>query len=88
MRLPVDGREYAHFTFDGLPDDVTPAAEIEGTWHDLTLIGDVWSLLVYGPDAPAGDGVEVTADTSVRVRVTDNPEIIIRGAGRINLVPA
>jgi hypothetical protein len=89
MRLPADGREYALVSFVGLPDGVTPELEIGETWYPLEADGDDWRLLVRGPDAPDDEGVLVAVtDSRVRARVADDPEIIIRGVGRIDITQA
>ncbi|MFF2054100.1 hypothetical protein ACFVU2_21015 [Leifsonia sp. NPDC058194] len=84
--LPRDGREYFHWTFTGLPDDHGAVeAFIDGQWRALTMDGAVGRLLVAGPDADSTGAVVVTADTDVKVRVTDSPEIVVRGGGWIRI---
>lgn len=84
--LPRNGREYFTWTFTGLPDDHGPVeVNIGDEWHALDVDGQTGKLLVYGPDAEAGDGVVVTKNTYVQVRFTDNPEIVLRGGGWIRL---
>ena len=84
--LPRDGKEYFHWTFTGLPDDHGAVeVSIGGVWKPLTMVGQVGSLLLAGPNADPAGAVVVTADTLVEVRVTDTPETIIRGGGWIKL---
>lgn len=84
MRLPHDGREYARFTFTGLPADAAVEAKFgDGEWAALEGTGDTRQILICGPDADIGEAVVVPATCVVTVRVTDNPEIVIRQGGTV-----
>jgi hypothetical protein len=83
--LPRNGREYFHWTFTGLPDGAVVEASIGGQWHPLTVNGATGQLLLAGPDADPSGAVPVLVDEYVVMRVTDNPEIVIRDGGWINL---
>lgn len=89
MDLPRAGREYAHVTLEGLPAGATPEVQVgDGAWTALEPDGaDGWRFLVYGPDAPTGDGIPIIAPSNaIRVRVVDTPETVIRrAAGSIRL---
>jgi len=85
--LPRTGREYFHWTFSGLPDD-HGAVEvlISGSWRALEMTGQTGKLLLAGPDVTdPQDAVVVATDQAVSVRVTDSPEIVVRGGGWIRL---
>ena len=84
--LTRDGREYFHWTFTGLPDDHGAVeVQIGGQWCALTMDGSVGRLLVAGPDADPTGAIVVSTDTDVKVRVTDSPEVVVRGGGWIRL---
>lgn len=85
--LPRDGREYFTWEFTGLPEDHGAVeASIGDEWHALDVDGQIGKLLVAGPDAEAGDAIVISKDTYVQVRVTDNPEIVVRSGGWIRLI--
>ena len=85
MKLPHDSRQYARCTFSGLPDiDVgTPEIQVFGVWRPMEWDGPPGpsrkaKFLVYGPDAPAGSGLELPVGrTWVRKRVVDTPEVVV-----------
>ena len=83
VRLDRDGRDVATWTLSAPPTG-TPQAEIDGTWHTLTVSGVQASLSVCGPDMtpPEPGAVVVHVSQSPRIRVDD----VIRTAGRIDLV--
>ncbi|MDN4616392.1 hypothetical protein P5G50_18245 [Leifsonia sp. F6_8S_P_1B] len=84
--LPRAGREYFHWTFNGLPDDHGPVeAFISGQWRPLTMDGAGGRILLAGPDADSAGAVVVSANQQVQLRVTDTPEVIIRDGGSIRL---
>ncbi|UAJ78296.1 hypothetical protein IT072_02290 [Leifsonia sp. ZF2019] len=86
MYLDRGGREFIKWTFTGLPGD-HGAVEVKlgDEWHALDVTGNVGSILLAGPDADPTGAVVVTTDTDVKVRVTDSPEIVVRGGGWIRL---
>jgi len=86
------GREYFHWPLTNVPADVS-ALEVllEGGWHPLELAADRLSArcLVQGPDVAVIDvsAVTITSDqSSIELRVSDDPEIVIRGGGEIRLI--
>lgn len=88
IRLPSAGREYLTFAFDGLPADPAPNVEVQfppaTSWHALTMTGTAGTILVAGPTADATGAVVLPLGRTLPVvRVTDNPEIIMRGVGLI-----
>lgn len=89
MWVHPSGREIAHFTILGLPVSPPPLAvevHLAGAWHTLNVAGaDAW-IVVQGPDAPTDtpDVVVLPLGRHVPlVRVTDNPETILRTADPI-----
>ena len=91
MQLPPAGREYARWTLTGADGATALEATIDGgtTWHPLTVDGDTVTLLVAGPaaeDNPAETVVLTAGRNHVQVRATDNPEVIIRTGGVIDVV--
>lgn len=90
IRLPRDGAEYASFAFTPYPSTATSIqCQVPGdeSWHNLDLTGGALPrLLLQGPDAPPGAGVVVSVDGPLRVRVIDQVEIVVRGAGHVVLV--
>lgn len=85
--LPRTGREYFHWTFTGLPTGAQVEASIDGVWHPLEMDGSDGRLLLAGPDAEQGDAVKVPTNQVIPLRVTDNPEIIVRSGGSVTLLP-
>ncbi len=91
MDLPAAGREYAHWTITSSEPDIDLQASVDGglTWHLLERVdATTVRLLVAGPDAPTGPAEVVTLTrgrTVVRLRVVDQPEIVIRYAGVIDV---
>lgn len=89
-RIASAAREYLTFAFDGLPDDPAPNVEVQfppaTSWHALTMTGAAGSILVAGPTADATGAVVLPLGRTLPVvRVTDNPEVVIRGAGPIDV---
>lgn len=88
--LSKDGREYFHWPIQNASVGITTwDAWIGGAWHPMTRTGDVLTLLVEGPSAPTHDqnAVVLTASaTGIRIRATDNPEVVPRPGGMIRLV--
>lgn len=90
MKLPRNGREYAEWTVEGVPVGGVLEARFNGTgdWHVLSEANGAHRLLVAGPDADPGTAVVLTADRNdVEIRLTDLPEIVVRGGGQIRLDP-
>lgn len=84
--LPREGREYFSWAFTGLPDDAGLCeVKIGDAWHPLEMTGSVGRILLAGPDADAAGAIQVLADQTVEVRVTDSPEVVIRGGGTIRI---
>lgn len=90
MRINSDGREYATWTVSGADADTTLSVSFDGgtVWNDLPLTGSTAKILVAGPDAtanPAGTVVLTTGRNVATIRATDNPEVVIRGGGVIDV---
>lgn len=79
IKIYSDGREIAHFPYES---DFVPGAvdvQIDGVWYPAT-IGPPATLVVAGPDAtgnPPGTIVLEVGDHYMRIRFTDNPELLI-----------
>lgn len=98
MRLDAEGRDFIRFAFKTDATDLTEVeVGIAGQWHEATIeppedpanwTGDA-VVLCAGPDAPvlADPPVEVAVLPRgvhrARVRVRDNPTIVVRGGGYI-----
>jgi|GEM_PF-2189451 len=92
MRLHAAAREYARIPVAGLPADPTPDVEVQfaadGSWEAATIVDGAARILIAGPDAtdnPPETVVLPLGRTLPVVRLTDNPEIVIRGAGPIDV---
>jgi hypothetical protein len=83
VRLERDGRDVATWTLTDAPTG-TPQAEIDGTWHTLTVSGSLASLSVCGPEMtpPEPGAVIVQVSQRPRIRVAG----VIREAGRIEIL--
>ena len=92
MILSRAGREYAHlpYTADADMTGLDVEVGVNGAWYDaddVTLTEVI--VLVAGPDAagnPDGTIVLRAGVNRLQVRFPDNPEIIIRDGGVINVV--
>lgn len=85
--LPTAGREYAHFTFTGVPAGALLEAKVgDSAWTPLELVDGEYVLLVRGPGAPTDSGLLVDGTSKVQVRAVDSPEIVVRNAGIIRIV--
>lgn len=87
MRLPVNGREYAHFAVN-VPASVALEVSFDGlVWTPLARPDDATAaVLVAGPDAtdsPPGTVVLTRGSHQAVVRLVALPEIVIRQAGTI-----
>jgi hypothetical protein len=90
MNIDKAGREYAKWDLGvDLPGSAFDVSFDGGTvWHSMTKVGTTLSVLVGGPEAPAVFDL-VVLDIGVhkaKIRVVDNPEIVIRGGGSIAVV--
>lgn len=88
--IPRAGREYVTATVDGAPDGSALEVSVDGgaTWHPTTRDGDTIRFLAAGPDAtdnPPGTIALPAGRSLVRVRLVDNPEVVIRGAGALDV---
>lgn len=90
VALYASAREYIYATLTDAPDD----ADIEitadwQTWHPTERVGGDIRFLAQGPDAETITGVDVlTLDhgrTLLHARLVDNPEVLIRDAGYIDI---
>lgn len=90
MRLDRHGREYYKpgVTTDPAVDPTDWEASFDGgeTWVAAIDDGGQAAWLVAGPDAAAGTAVAViTRSVTPKVRLLDNPEIVVRDAPGISL---
>lgn len=87
--IPAAGREYVRAYLTAAPDDARLEVTLDGgaTWHPTTRDGDVVTFLVAGPDAAPHDDALVLplGRTRVHVRAVDNPEVVIRLAGALDV---
>lgn len=93
MLLPRDGVEYATWTLTDPPTGAVFEAQFapDPTWHPVDVVSPtVVRVLVAGPDTaspPPGAVVLGEGHTRVRFRVTDTPEVLVRGGGVIVVEP-
>lgn len=86
MILAKAGREFWTVNVDTTPDPAGVEAQFEpdGPWAAGQRVeGDTWRWLVRGPDAvddPDRPSSLVPATTVPRLRIVDEPEIVIRRA--------
>jgi hypothetical protein len=90
LRLSAEGREYASWTVTGADADTTLAVTFDdgAAWHDLEVTGTTARVLVAGPDAtgnPTGTVVLAAGRNVAKIRATDNPEVVVRGGGVIDV---
>ena len=88
--LPAAGREYLTATLTDAPADVDVQVSFDDgdTWHDTTRTDDTISVLIAGPDAesnPVETVVLPRGRSRVSVRAVDNPEVVIRHAGAVDV---
>ena len=87
MNLPASGREFYALRITTTPSVTGWEASFDGGDTYVAGVEDdgVTRWLVAGPDADEGDAVAVIPAAGVRprVRVEDDPEIIVRTAPRI-----
>ena len=93
MHIPLTGREYANWNVSGAPE----GAEFEvilsypdGTdsaWLSVETVSQAHIRKLFcGPDASVGGAFELPAGTTTAVlRLTDNPEIVVRPGGEIDV---
>lgn len=90
MRIASNGREYVSWTVTGAEPETALAVTFDrgATWHDLDRDGNTVKALVAGPTAtanPAGTIVLTTGRNTATIRATDNPEIVVRGGGAVDV---
>lgn len=89
MKLPRAGREYITGTVTGLPEGAPVEVSTDGTtWLPGERDGDQVRVLVAGPDVtgnPAGTLSLALGRTLLQVRAIENPEIIIRSWGAVDV---
>jgi len=86
LRLSSDGVEYALWEFTGAPEDAAPPqVDLGGGWADMEWVDTTGTtrrarILIAGPAAVAPSGaVRVSFGRTVpRVRLVDNPEVVVR----------
>ncbi|WNO26020.1 hypothetical protein SEA_WILDWEST_1 [Arthrobacter phage Wildwest] len=87
LHLPASGREYARFPVN-VPASTALEASFDGvTWAAMERPNDSTArILVAGPAAtgnPLGTPVLTLGHNAALVRLTSNPEVVIRSAGSI-----
>lgn len=93
MQIPSTGREYATWTIAGADTDTQLAVSFDNgqSWHDLDRpTTTTVRLLVAGPtaqDNPDGTVVLAAGVHQATLRAVDDPETVIRTAGRIDVRP-
>lgn len=94
MILKRAGREYYNLEISTVPAVASWEASFDGgtTWAagtPATVDGvSVIQWLVAGPDAALGSAVkQISASVSPIIRATSTPEIVVRDAPRIDVVP-
>ena len=93
MKIPRSGREFANWTVIGAPPAAVFEAKLaypdgtESGWLAVETVNQsLIRLLVAGPDATVGAANPLPAgSTSVLLRLTDTPEIIVRNGGDIDV---
>ena len=93
MKIPRSGREFANWSVAGAPPSAVFQAKLtypdgsESAWLTVETVNQSRiRLLVAGPDADPGDANVLPAGgTSVILRLTDTPELVVRNGGDINV---
>lgn len=90
MNLAPDGREFANWIVTGADEDTTLEVTFNDgtTWHPLERTGTSARVLVAGPTAtgnPGGTVVLAVGRNTARIRATDNPEVVVRRGGAIDV---
>lgn len=88
MRLNPAGVEYVRWTVTDAPLDAALEVSFDGTtWHPLGRDGDTVRVLLAGPDAdpPPGAVVLTAGRNRATIRAADNPEVVIRDGGVIDV---
>jgi hypothetical protein len=90
MLLPAAGREYATWTLTDPPDGIGLEVSFDAgaTWAGMEVVGATHRVLLAGPSAtsnPVGTVVLALGRHFARIRAVDNPEVIIRDAGTIDV---
>lgn len=91
MRLPVNGREYVTWPITGAPEGASfevrfTSGTTVGEWMAMESVDTGARVLVAGPDADPGDAVVLPEGrTHVQIRLTDNPEVVVRDASVIDV---
>ena len=94
IHLAPGSVEFLHWATTGLPETATVDVSLDGgaTWHPATVGQDgTLTLLVRHPETVGADPAAVPAPAGsalMSVRVTDDPEIVIRPGGTIVSRPA
>lgn len=88
--LHPGGVEYITWEASGLPElpaigEVSVSLDEGATWHTASLDGSSIKLLVAHPEAPVTDGaaVGVPGLSRMLVKLSDNPEVVIRDGGQL-----
>lgn len=86
MKIDARERKYAKWTLTGTDPGMAFEISLDNvTWTAVTAVAGVITVLLRGPSAPtyAGSILVPLGTSTVRFRVTDNPEIEIDKAGTI-----
>ena len=87
--LPRGGREYLTADVDGVPDNAPLEVTVDGaTWVPTQRLPGQLRFLAPTPEAPGNpaDTLVIPAGVhAVRVRLVDNPEIVLEHAGVVEV---
>lgn len=93
MELHRTSREYATWTLSGAPADSPVEVSLDGgkTWHLCERTDEATArILLAGPEATAGVAPAVTLQPGryrATLRVTDDPEVVVRDTGHVTVRP-
>lgn len=88
MDLQKNSLEYAHIVFSVAPpqDAVVEASVDLLNWTPLSFDTDgTGKVLLRGPLSAASVGLLVKGTSQLYIRVTEDPEIIVRSAGMVSI---
>jgi hypothetical protein len=88
MDLSRDAREYVKWPVSGAPDGASLEVQFgDSAWAPAESTSPTQvRVLIAGPDADPGSAVVLPLGLStVRFRLVDNPEIVVRGGGSIRV---
>lgn len=88
MDLQKNSLEYAHIVFSLPPatDAVTEASIDLTSWSPVVFdASGVGKVLLRGPSCSSASGILVSSSSQLWIRVTEDPEVIVRSAGIVNI---